>query len=406
MVDRKTNILFVALSLERGGTERHLATMMPLLQDKGWTVALYCIATRGEMADQVERSGVEVIGPPIKGSAWFTGPMKLVRLSLTAIKLFWIMAYRQPHIVHFFLPGPYLLGGPLALLTARPIRIMSRRNLNHYLAKRPIAKRFELALHGRMTAILANSASIVKELIETECCAPNNVGLIRNGVDIGSSAVDASQTRARLSVGANAFVAIIVANLNQYKGHADLICALGAIKARMPPNWTVLFAGSDYGAGRAIQDLITEHGLAEHIQLLGSRRDVPDLLRASNVGLLCSHEEGFSNAVLEGMAAGLPMIVTDVGGNFEAVRDGVDGLVVPSRNPAELGAAILTLALDPDLRRRMGQAAAERAKTEFSIEACLQSYDRFYRGLLDGQSAAKLAPHGFEISPLDESKLA
>lgn len=393
----KPSILFVSLSLERGGTERHLALILPRLQDLGWPVSIYCLATKGEMAPLVTLSGVEVIAPPFEGSAWFKGPTKAFRLLSTSLKLLWLMVSRRPGIVHLFLPAPYLIGGPLALLTLRPICIMSRRNLNHYLSKRPLAARFELLLHRCVDAILANSASIVSELINEEGCDPNNVGLIRNGIEIDSftGGAERNATRKLLGIDDKAFVAIIVANLIEYKGHADLIHALSAIQTRMPEGWIVLFAGKDYGAGQEISALIIENGLGDHIRLLGSRRDIPDLLEAADVGLLCSHEEGFSNSVLEGMAANLPMIVTNVGGNSEAVRSGLDGLVVPPHSPQELGEAILSLALDPDRRQKMGQSAGERVATHFSIETCVKSYDRIYRGLLDGQSAAKLAPHEF-----------
>lgn len=367
---------------------------MPQLKAKGWPVAIYCIETRGEMADKVERTGVKVIQPPLEGTTRFKGPAKVLRLGLSASKLLSLMAWRRPHIVHFFLPGPYLIGAPLALITRRPICIMSRRNLNHYLSKRPLAARFELWLHRRMTAILGNSASIVNELIDEEKCAPDKVGLIRNGVDVArfEAAGNRSAVRQNLGIDQRAFVCVLIANLNPYKGHADLVRAVALIAARMPTPWIVLCAGRDDGAKADIDALIVQHGLSNNILLLGPRSDVPLLLKAADVGLLCSHEEGFSNAIVEGMAAGLPMVVTDVGGNPEAVRHGVDGLVVPAHHPEALGKAILSLALDPARRRTMATSGSERARTSFSIEACVDAYDRFYLGLLSGEPASLLAP--------------
>jgi len=97
------------------------------------------------------------------------------------------------------------------------------------------------------------------------------------------------------------------------------------------------------------------------------------------------------NALLEGMAAGLPMIATDVGGNSEALEDGVSGVVVPARDPRRLADAILHLARDADLRKRIGTAACERVSRSFTLEACVQSYDLFYRGLLSGQRPGDIA---------------
>src|SRR5262249_27490264 len=109
----------------------------------------------------------------------------------------------------------------------------------------------------------------------------------------------------------------------------------------------------------------------------------PLLLKASDLGVLApTRNEGFSNAVLEGMASGLPMVVTDVGGNAEAVLDGETGLVVAPHNPTALGAAIVRLAHDPDLRRSMGERAKKRAANEFSCTTSLNQYCALYEELL------------------------
>ena len=102
---------------------------------------------------------------------------------------------------------------------------------------------------------------------------------------------------------------------------------------------------------------------------------------ASDVGILPSHEEGFSNAILEGMAAGLPMVVTRVGGNPEAVVHGVTGLVVPPRDPSAMAAAVLDLVRDPARRQRMGEAGRHRVEEAFSLDACVDRYARLYRML-------------------------
>ncbi|MEW5963659.1 MAG: glycosyltransferase [Pseudomonadota bacterium] len=387
-------IVFVTLSLERGGTERHLAEIMPRLAARGWPVALYCLAARGAMADEVEATGVEVIAPPIGGSAWFRGIGAPVRLAATATKLGWLLAARRPRIVHMFLPLPYLVGGPLSVLTARPIRIMSRRNLADYQAKRPLARRLEIALHGWMTAVLANSHRIGDELL-AEGVAKDRLGVIHNGVDTArfGAPADKAALRAALGIEADALVGVIVANLNPYKGHADLVRALASVRERLPARWVLLAAGRDDGHGHELAALAQSLGIAASMRFLGSRTDVPDLVRAADFALNVSHEEGFSNAVIEGMAAGLPMIVTGVGGNPEAVVDGETGLVVPPHDPAALGAAIAWLAANRERAAEMGNAGENRVRRHFTIEACVDRYDALYRGLLAGEPAGMLVPH-------------
>ena len=126
-----------------------------------------------------------------------------------------------------------------------------------------------------------------------------------------------------------------------------------------------------------------DSSLERNVRLLGERRDVPLLLAASDIGVLPpTRNEGFSNAILESMAAALPMVVTDVGGNAEAVSDGTTGIVVRARDASALGAAILRLANDPDLRQSMGALAKARVAEEFSLAESTARYVALYESLL------------------------
>ena len=171
---------------------------------------------------------------------------------------------------------------------------------------------------------------------------------------------------------------LLVANLIAYKGHADLLQALGRVRDDLPEGWVLLCAGRDDGPGDDLKAAATALGIGGGVRWLGERSDVPTLLACADIGLLCSHQEGFSNSILEGMAAGLPMIVTDVGGNPESVVDGVTGMVAPPRDPRALGDAILALARDPERRKAMGEAGRRRAVESFSLEACVARYERLY----------------------------
>jgi glycosyltransferase involved in cell wall biosynthesis len=146
--------------------------------------------------------------------------------------------------------------------------------------------------------------------------------------------------------------------------------------------WRVLCAGRDEGMQGTLERLAEAHGIKENIQFLGERTDTVTLLAMADFCVLSSWEEGFSNVVLEAMAAGLPIVVTKVGGNPEAVTDQEAGLVVPPRDPKALGNAILRLAQDPDLRQRLGAAAKRRVKQEFSLENCVESHNRLYEELM------------------------
>ena len=123
----------------------------------------------------------------------------------------------------------------------------------------------------------------------------------------------------------------------------------------------------------------------------GLMSSLPGLLAAADFGLLTSREEGFSNVILEGMAAGLAMIVTDVGGNAEAVVHAETGFVVPPRDPRAISDAIITLARDPEARKRLGAAARKRVEKEFSIDKCVKAHLDLYQEMLDQAEPRRIA---------------
>jgi glycosyltransferase involved in cell wall biosynthesis len=367
-----SSILYVVGSQEIGGTERHLTQIIPPLKNLGWQPAVCCLEYKGPLAGALEQAGIAVVAPPLQALRKLSGALHRV---FAALWLLLLLLRRRPRIVHFFLPLPYLVGAPMAIVARTPVRVMSRRNQNVYQAKYPLARRIEAWLHGRMQALLGNSQAIVRDLL-AEGAPSDRVALIYNGIDTAEGALPARNETGRLTL-------IIVANLMAYKGHTDLFRALAQIAPQLPPDWTLLCVGRDAGMGPTLAALASELNLAEHIQFLGERRDVARLLADADIGLLVSHEEGFSNAILEGMAAGLPMIVTQVGGNAEAVIDRQTGLVVPPHDPTALAQAILRLASDRSTRLAMGRAARARVQAEFSLDRCVQNYDRLYRSLVD-----------------------
>lgn len=385
-------ILFVALSLDVGGAERHMSSVLPELVRRGWPVSIYCMNRLGAFAGDVAAAGVEVLGPPIERLPGRQNTSaRLYATARAGARLVGVMRRSRPVIVHFFLPEPYLIGAPVALLQGVPICVMSRRGLNLYQSNWPGAGAIERRLHPHMTAVLGNSKRVVADL-RSEGCRPDQIGLIYNGVAIGGlgDPVDRLAIRRSIGIEPNALVAIVVANLIPYKGHADILDALARIKSKLPAGMKLVCIGRDEGARASLEQKANELGLKEMVRFLGVRNDVAPLLNAADFSILASHEEGFSNAVIEAMAAGLPMVVSDVGGNAEAVVDGETGFVVPPRSPGPLGDAILRMASEPLLRQRFGAAGRKRTKDKFSLAASVDRYDTVYRALIAGQRVGDL----------------
>jgi len=384
------DVLFVIPSMEVGGTELHVASIAGALTTRGWKVAVYSAAD-GPVTRLLQANNVRLILPPPARELFDKLPGSgIFGLAAIALHLLGVLLKQRPQVVHFFLPGAYLAGAPLAIVARSRVRVMSRRSLNRYQSRSRLVAPFERWLHRYMTAVLGNSRSVMKEL-EAEGVNAGRLGLIYNGLDLARvPSVSREQVRAALGIPEASLVLIIVANLIPYKGHLDLVEALGHAACKIPGDWRLLVVGRDDGAGAATRALAVSRGIAQKIVYLGSRDDVSELLRASDIGLLASHQEGFSNAVIEGMSAGLPMVVTDVGGNAEAVVDCETGIVVPPHDPAAFAEAIVRLADDPAMRRRYGLAGRRRVEENFSLDGCVGRYEALYRGLRAGKSPAEI----------------
>jgi glycosyltransferase involved in cell wall biosynthesis len=366
-------VTVVMSRLDIGGTEQHLIRVLPELHRRGIDISLYVLEQGGKLDAEFRAQGLRVDGPSGKGPSF----LKLVAAAAGLVRY---LRRERPDIVHFFLPRPYIVGSLAAELVGHCRRIMSRRSLATYHKRYPLIRLLEKVLHRRTVALLGNSNAVVEEL-SAETGDRNRVGLIHSGVDVP----DMLTTRNRLSVRdqlgipADAYVIVIVANLIGYKGHEDLIDALGLVHSSLPQPWRLLAIGRDDGIGAELQRKADGLGMAANILWMGERTDVELLLRGADIMVLASHEEGFSNALLEAMACGIASIATRVGGNVDAIIDDECGLLVSPHAPAELGWAILRLAKDGPLRSRLSIAARARVGKLYSSQGCINKYERLYR---------------------------
>ncbi len=371
-------------ALDVGGAESHLLQVLPNLCQHGFEPRVYALTHRGVLADEMERGGVPVTTVPAHSLLRRLPGMvrKPLTLLFTTLSLWWVMVSWRPRVAHFFLPTAYLLGGLCSLLTPVPYRLMSRRSRNHYQQRYPLLTRIEKVLHQRMDRVVGNSKAVMQDL-EMEGVSKAYRRLLYNGIDLErfSSLPRRGEIRDELGIDEKTLVLIIVANLIPYKGHADLIAALGEIAMTMQQEWCLLCVGRD----QALQQILEQQAMAlqimDNVRFLGQRRDVERLLSCADIGLLVSHEEGFSNSLLEAMACGLPMVVTDVGGNGEVVESGVSGYVVPPHEPGAIGEAILKLAHHPARRSAMGAEGKALISDDFTLDDCVERYVNLYEEL-------------------------
>jgi glycosyltransferase involved in cell wall biosynthesis len=137
----------------------------------------------------------------------------------------------------------------------------------------------------------------------------------------------------------------------------------------------------------SVQQQVARAGLSDRVVFLGQRLDVPELLASADIFALFTHWEGFPITILEAMRAGLPSVVSDVGGVREAVHESCGRIIAP-RDVAGFRAALEGLLADPRLRRRMGAAARARYENNYTVEAMLAKTVAVYREVLTGSPAA------------------
>ncbi len=375
-------IHFIIGSLEIGGAERHLSQVLPALKAMGFSIQVIVLSNKATLKPLFEKSGITVsLGPNFDCLPRVV--RKPISLATSVFRLIASFLGNRTAIRHPFLPEAYLLTALAARLTFFKGRlVMSRRSLNNYQQRRPILGQLEKMLHRFTSVALGNSHAVVQQLY-LEGFDPEKVKLIYNGIETWpfQNLTLKPEFRKTLGLNPDSLLFIIVANLIPYKGHIDLLNALAIIADDLPKNWQLLCVGKDSGTLEHLKNHASILGLTSHVEFLGSRNDTAQLLAAADIAILCSHEEGFSNAILEAMAAGLPMVVTNVGGNSEAMQDLVTGLVVPPKNTKALADALLTLALAPQLRTSYGRAGKARVLQHFTLPQCVQQYADFYRSL-------------------------
>jgi glycosyltransferase involved in cell wall biosynthesis len=372
---------FIVGSLDIGGAERHLSQVLPALKARGLSIKVILLSNKATLRPIFEKAGITIaFGPNFDFlPTIIRRPVSLIT-SITRLSLNFLANRNVIH--HPFLPEAYLLTAVAARLTLfKGILVMSRRSLNNYLQRRP-ALRLEKLFYSFTAAALGNSKAVVQQLYQ-EGFSKEKVKLIYNGIEMEpfQNLPVKSELRNILGFRSDALIFIIVANLIPYKGHEDLLNAFALIADKLPENWQLLCVGKDSGILENLKKQADNLKIANHIEFLGSRADTVDLLSASDIGILCSHEEGFSNAILEAMAAGLPMVVTNVGGNAEAVQDHITGLVVESKNPKSLSESLLKLALSPEQRNLYGNAGKKRVYKNFTLSQCVEQYENFYKQL-------------------------
>jgi glycosyltransferase involved in cell wall biosynthesis len=255
--------------------------------------------------------------------------------------------------------------------------------------KRDLSARFySFCLRNYFDKHVAVSAEIADEL-RTRCrVAADKVTHIPNGLDATPFVEAAGERlafRHEIDAPRWAVVATVVASLDS-KGHGDLLAAVAEL-AKEGVDIRLVVAGEGHWGGPIIAKAAADLGIEKRVHLVGFRDDVPRILAGSDVFVLPTPSEGLSIAIMEAMAAALPVVTTTVGGNPELVEHGRTGYLVPVGDTAALADALRQLARDPVKRKAMGRAGRSRVTLEFRVDKMVDRYAEMYEDLLRKKGA-------------------
>ena len=355
-------ILLIVGKLDLGGAELQLLMLARGLSRAGHHVKV-CSIRPGTLIPEFEAGGIEVAlwrptGRYMRSLPW------LVRQ----------VGSFKPDVVHTWLYAANALGRLAASLVRAPVIIGSVRNVDSW--KRPHDWLVDHMLSYMTSALISNSTGAAEYAAKHSLVRRKRFVVIRNGVP--GHLMDGRQPLPREQ--SEEFRVLTACRLMPRKNVSYLIEAVALLLPRYP-GLALRVVGGGPDAGR-LEEKVDHLGIGSSVELAGPQRDVGPSYRAADCFVLASTEEGSSNAILEAMASGLPIIASDISANREIVEDGVTGLLVPSRDVSALADAIERLMQDPELRELLGDSARKQVREGFSEERYIGEHVALYQRLM------------------------
>lgn len=376
---RRLKICFVIGTLDRGGAEGQLVQLATRLDRGRFETSVCCLSHDGPHRAALEAAGVPV---SVVGLRQLRGLRSTLDAAGGLLRLLRIIRASRPDVVHGFLYWAYVFGAFAARLAGVPVVVASRRSLGYFKESRTLLLVLERIANRATDLLIANSQAVRRDVVRQEHVSIAKIRVVHNGVQ--SSQPDERrrrELREQLNLADKGPVVAVVANFIAYKRHDVLFSALPALVAEFP--MLVLLLAGEGPLESHFEVQARASGLGATVRFLGARAEASDILSLADVAVHPSETEGFSNAVLEAMAAAKPIVAARVGGNAEAIVDGETGLLVPAGDAAALSQAVLAVLRNPDAARAMGEAGRARAVRLFSIERMVAEYERIYEELAE-----------------------
>ncbi len=374
-------VALVIGQLQQGGAEGQLVHLALGLKAAGFEPSVACLSEEAEPhVGRLRAGGVPVAILPRRGHRDLSRVRSLAEL----------LHASGADLVHSFLVGANAYAYAAARLArVRPLIVSSRTTMT-------MPTRSRRLLHAwvfrRASMVIANAESVKEFTSAYYGVRRERLRVVRNGVDLAAylqASADREASRADLGISPGSVLVGTLGRLSREK-NLDLFVDMAAgLTHEFPETRFVIVGEGPYRA--AIERAVKGAGIGGRVLLSGARGDVPRVLAAMDLFVMTSDPEGLPNAVMEAMAAGLPVISTRVGGVHELIADGEMGRLVPCGKLVPLLAAIRPFIRDVDLRKRQGDAGRRRIATEFSVERMVAATVRVYDEVLPAAPGARVA---------------
>ncbi len=371
-------VTYITTGLAYGGAETQIKELATRLHRRGWKISIASMLPPIAYVEELEAAGICVYNLRMRRKV--PDPRAVLRLAA-------IMRRERPLLIHSHMIHANLLARMTRLFVKMPVLICTAHSITEGGRPRELAYRLTDPLADITTQV---SEAGKQRYIQVGAVPPHKIVCIPNGIDTSRFQPNPTvrqAVREQLGCTPDAFVWLTVGRLEPVKNHLELLCAFREVAA-VHPHARLLIAGQG-PLQAAIEQRIAELGLAERVHLLGVRRDIPDLLNATDAFVLPSLWEGMPLTLLEASATALPIVATDVGGNSEVVLDGKTGYLVPPQEAKALTQAMLrVMLLSENDRIAMGLAGREHVVQNFDLERVVDRWEVLYRELLQRKGIA------------------
>lgn len=362
---KKINILHLIQGLELGGLEKVTLSLIEGLDKNRYSCSVCCFDSLGELAKKIN-GNTKIFFLKRKQGIDYLYPFKLAGL----------LKKEKIQVLHLHNSTAFFYG----VIAGRIARVPSIVYTEH---ARDITPNLKVRIADKLLSFFTDKIIVVADnlksnLIKNEKFNEKKISVINNGINpvIYSAGSVRSAVRRMLEIGESANVIGIVARLDPIKNHESLLKAMKRIVSVMPD--TMLLIIGDGPIRIELKMIATSLMLDSNVKFLGMRTDIPDLLSAMDVFVLCSKSEGLSVTLLEAMAAGKAVVATSVGGNSELIEHGINGMLVQPNDENSLAEAILACLIDKAGALAMGAAASQKVAENFTLDIMIRKYEKVY----------------------------